>query len=64
MAKAKASDAATFAGDRAVQYHGGIGFTWECDVHIFFKRNRHNQFLFGDSIHHRRILADALIGAA
>lgn len=64
MAKAKASDAGTFAGDRAVQYHGGIGFTWECDVHLYFKRNRHNQFLFGDAVHHRRALADTLIGAA
>ncbi len=64
MAKAKASDAGTFAGDRAVQYHGGIGFTWECDVHIYFKRNRHNQFLFGDSIYQRRILAEKLIDAA
>lgn len=64
MAKAVASDAGTFAGDRAVQYHGGIGFTWECDVHIYFKRNRHNQFLFGDSIYQRRLLADQLIRAA
>lgn len=64
MAKAKASDAGVFAGDRAVQYHGGIGFTWECDVHLYFKRNRHNQFLFGDAVHQRRLLADQLLGAA
>jgi len=57
MAKAQASDAAAYAADRAVQLHGGIGFTWECDVHLFFKRCKHDQFLFGDGIHHRRHLA-------
>ncbi len=62
MAKSAASDAAAFISDRSVQLHGGIGFTWECDVHIFFKRSMHNQALFGDGVHHRRRLADLLIG--
>ncbi len=63
MAKSAASDAGAFISDRSVQLHGGIGFTWECDVHIFFKRSMHNQALLGDGVHQRKKLADALIGA-
>jgi alkylation response protein AidB-like acyl-CoA dehydrogenase len=62
MAKSAASDAAAFISDRAIQLHGGIGFTWEYGLHIFFKRNLHNQALLGDGVHHRKILADLLIG--
>jgi alkylation response protein AidB-like acyl-CoA dehydrogenase len=62
MAKSAASDAASFAASRAVQLHGGIGFTWECDVHLFFKRSRHNIALYGDGVHQRKKLADLLIG--
>lgn len=62
MAKSQASDAAAFVSSRAVQLHGGIGFTWECDLHLFFKRNLHNQALYGDGVHQRKKLADILIG--
>ena len=62
MAKSAASDAAAFAGSRAVQLHGGIGFTWECDLHLFFKRGRHNAALYGDGVHQRKKLADMLLG--
>ena len=62
MAKSAASDAGAFVSDRSVQLHGGIGFTWECDVHIWFKRSMHNQALYGDGVHQRRLLADAMIG--
>jgi alkylation response protein AidB-like acyl-CoA dehydrogenase len=62
MAKSAASDAAAYSSDRSVQLHGGIGFSWECDVHIFFKRSLHNQALYGDGVHQRRALADLLIG--
>ena len=62
MAKSAASDAGAFISDRSVQLHGGIGFTWECDVHIFFKRSMHNQSLFGDGVHQRKHLANQLIG--
>jgi alkylation response protein AidB-like acyl-CoA dehydrogenase len=64
MAKANASDMAVFVSSRAVQFHGGIGFTWECYVHLFFKRQMHNQMLFGDAKYHRAMLADMLIGKA
>ena len=63
MAKSAASDAGAFVSDRSVQLHGGIGFTWECDVHIFFKRSMHNQALFGDGAYHRGQLAETMIGA-
>jgi alkylation response protein AidB-like acyl-CoA dehydrogenase len=62
MAKSAASDAGAYLSDRSVQLHGGIGFTWECDVHLFFKRSMHNQALYGDGVHQRRRLADLLIG--
>ena len=45
MAKSAASDAGAFMSDRSVQLHGGIGFTWESDVHLFFKRSLHAQVL-------------------
>lgn len=64
MAKANASEMAAFSSSRAVQFHGGIGFTWECYVHLFFKRQMHNQMLFGDAKYHRAKLADMLIGKA
>jgi len=63
MAKASASDVAAFASGRSVQYHGGIGFTWECFVHLYFKRQKHSQFLWGDGPWHRARLADILLGA-
>ena len=64
MAKSAASDAGAFISDRSVQLHGGIGFTWECDVHLFFKRSMHNQALYGDASYQRRKLAELLIGPA
>jgi alkylation response protein AidB-like acyl-CoA dehydrogenase len=62
MAKSAASDSGRFMSDRSVQLHGGIGFTWECDVHLYFKRSMHNQMLYGDGSHQRRKLADLIIG--
>jgi alkylation response protein AidB-like acyl-CoA dehydrogenase len=62
MAKSAASDAAGFISDRAIQLHGGIGFTWEYGLHIFFKRNLHNQAFLGDGVHQRKKLAELLIG--
>ena len=58
MAKSSASDMAAFCSGRSVQLHGGIGFTWECDVHLWFKRQQHNQLLFGDAAYQRAKLAE------
>ena len=62
MAKASASELAALASGRSVQCHGGIGFTWECFVHLYFKRQKHSQLLWGDAAWHRDRLADILIG--
>lgn len=62
MAKSQASDAGAFVSDRSIQLHGGIGFTWESDLHIYFKRSMHNQALYGDGAYQRTKLADVLIG--
>lgn len=62
MAKASASETAAFASGRSVQCHGGIGFTWECFIHLYFKRQKHSQMLWGDAAWHRARLADILIG--
>ena len=62
MAKASASETAAFASGRSVQCHGGIGFTWECFVHLYFKRQKHSQMLWGDAAWHRARLAEILIG--
>lgn len=64
MAHASASDMAAYASSRSVQSHGGIGFTWECHVHLYFKRQKHSQMLWGDGSWHRARLADIVIGAA
>ncbi len=64
LAKSSASDMAAFCSGRSVQLHGGIGFTWECDVHIYFKRQKHNQMLFGDGLFQRSKLADMFDSAA
>ncbi len=60
MAKSAASDAAAFCCGRSIQLHGGIGFTWECDLHIYFKRQKHNQFYFGDGVQQREEIAKIL----
>ena len=60
MAKSSASDTAAFCSSRSVQLHGGIGFTWECDVQIYFKRQKHSQMLLGDGVYQREKLAALL----
>jgi len=62
MAKSAASDAAAYCSGRSVQLHGGIGFTWECFIHLWFKRQKHNEVLYGDAAHQRARLADRLLG--
>jgi alkylation response protein AidB-like acyl-CoA dehydrogenase len=64
MAKAYASDAGWRVPDASIQVHGGIGFTWEHDLHFFLKRGRSNAALFGDAKWHRERVADAVLAAA
>jgi alkylation response protein AidB-like acyl-CoA dehydrogenase len=60
-AKAVCSDAFFRVAASTIQVHGGIGFTWEHDAHLFFKRARSSQQLLGDPAHHRERVA-LLIG--
>jgi alkylation response protein AidB-like acyl-CoA dehydrogenase len=53
LAKAYCCDAYMFCAEENIQVHGGIGFTWEHSAHLYFKRARTNQVLFGDSYQHR-----------
>jgi alkylation response protein AidB-like acyl-CoA dehydrogenase len=64
MAKAYASDAGWRVPDAAIQVHGGIGFTWEHDLHFFLKRGRLNASIFGDAKWHRERVADAVLAEA
>jgi alkylation response protein AidB-like acyl-CoA dehydrogenase len=61
MAKAQAADALCEAGDRAVQFHGAMGFTWDCDAQLFLRRAQWAQQQFGDPGHHRTRLASLLL---
>ena len=61
MAKAQACETLLYAGDRAVQFHGGMGFTWECDAQLYLRRAQWSQQQFGDSHHHRKRLAALLL---
>ena len=61
MAKARASDAANSVTHNAIQVFGGIGFTWEHDVHFFLKRARVGSQLMGSASEHRSQVA-SLIG--
>jgi alkylation response protein AidB-like acyl-CoA dehydrogenase len=56
-AKAYASDAYADATQKALQSYGGIGFTWEHDVHLFMKRARRLEMVFGDATFHRERIA-------
>jgi alkylation response protein AidB-like acyl-CoA dehydrogenase len=60
LAKAFCSDAYFHCAGENIQIHGGIGFTWEHDAHLYFKRAKTSQLLFGDPSFHRSALADRI----
>ncbi len=60
-AKAYASDAGVRVTGSALQVHGGIGFTWEHDLHFFLKRANANAHVYGDARWHRDQVADAVL---
>jgi len=57
MAKAYVSDAYRRVAAAGIQLHWGIGFTWEHDLHLYFKRAKGSEFTFGDATHHRERVA-------
>ncbi len=62
MAKAWCSDASRRVLARCLQVHGGIGFTWEYELHLFLKRAQLDQVSFGDAAFHRDRVAGILRG--
>ncbi|MCS1410003.1 MAG: Acyl-CoA dehydrogenase [Verrucomicrobia subdivision 3 bacterium] len=63
MAKAYCSDVCREVGHRSIQVHGGIGFTWEHDLHLYYKRAKASELMFGDATFHREQLAESLLDA-
>jgi alkylation response protein AidB-like acyl-CoA dehydrogenase len=61
LAKATCSEAYFHAAAENIQIHGGMGFTWEHPAHLYFKRAKASDLLFGDAAHHREVLA-GLVG--
>ena len=57
MAKAAAGDLATRMAKEGIQVHGGIGYTWEADVHLYVRRLQSDAVLFGTPDHHRQLVA-------
>jgi alkylation response protein AidB-like acyl-CoA dehydrogenase len=60
LAKAYCSEAYFHAAAENIQIHGGIGFTWEHPAHLYFKRAKSSELLFGDPTYHRELLAQRL----
>jgi alkylation response protein AidB-like acyl-CoA dehydrogenase len=56
-AKAAASDSYRRVAGEGIQVHGGIGFTWEHDMHLYFKRAKSTEFTFGDATFNRELVA-------
>jgi acyl-CoA dehydrogenase len=63
VAKAKASDVAREATAAMIQFHGGIGYTWEHDAHLFFKRAKREEYQYGDAAQHRERIARLVVDA-
>lgn len=61
VAKAYCADAAREVGNRGIQVHGGIGFTWEHGLHLYYKRAKSGEMLFGDATRHRGLIATSLL---
>lgn len=60
IAKSFCSEAYSLAAAENIQIHGGIGFTWEHDAHLYFRRSKSSELLFGDPVFHRELLAREL----
>jgi alkylation response protein AidB-like acyl-CoA dehydrogenase len=60
LAKAYCSDAYFQCAADCIQIHGGVGFTWEYDIHLYFKRAKSSESLLGDAAFHRELLAQRI----
>ncbi|MFF3574241.1 acyl-CoA dehydrogenase family protein [Nocardia jiangxiensis] len=61
MAKAQASECLTLCAAQNIQVHGGIGFTWEAEPHLYFRRAKATEPILGNNAHHTELLAE-LVG--
>jgi alkylation response protein AidB-like acyl-CoA dehydrogenase len=64
MAKAYCSDAYRMVSGEGIQIHGGIGFTWEHDMHLYFKRAKGSEVTFGDATWNRELVAQVVLDQA
>ena len=62
MAKAMCTEMFRYVAGAAIQVHGGIGFTWEHDLHFYFKRAKYLEFALGTPSQHREVVAAAWLG--
>ena len=60
LAKAYCSEAYFHCAAENIQIHGGIGFTWEHPAHLYFKRAKSSELMFGDPAYHRELLAQRI----
>jgi alkylation response protein AidB-like acyl-CoA dehydrogenase len=63
IAKLYASDACRTVGNRGIQVHGGMGFTWENDLHLYYRRAKASETVLGDATFHRERLARLVVDA-
>jgi alkylation response protein AidB-like acyl-CoA dehydrogenase len=61
LAKVYCSDAGREVGNNGIQVHGGIGFTWEHNLHLYYKRAKGSEIMFGDANYHRERLAQQVV---
>lgn len=64
VAKMYASDASRTVGNRGIQVHGGMGFTWENDLHLYYRRAKASETMLGDATFHRERIARLIINSA
>jgi alkylation response protein AidB-like acyl-CoA dehydrogenase len=64
MAKGFAAEAAVFVSSEDIQVHGGVGFTWDCDAHFYYKRAKQNDVMLGYQGWQRHRLADLILQPA
>jgi len=62
VAKAYVGDASRKVCGESIQVHGGIGFTWEYDLHLYFKRAKALETMYGDAEYHRELITRLVVG--
>ena len=64
MAKAYVPEAASFVAAECIQIHGGVGFTWDADAHVHYRKAKQKDLLLGYNGIHRARVASLLLGSA